>query len=274
MKRNILFYSLVILLSSCGSFVKVQKSTDYDYKYEQAKQYFIQGQYNKASLLLSEQIAMLKGSDKAEESLYMLGMCYYYEGDFETAQTYFKKYYQSYPKGVYAQESHFYSGKALYETAPDPRLDQSTTILAIGEFQSFLDVYPDTKLKDETQQMIFQLQDKLAEKELYSAKLYYDLGNYFGNCTSGGSNYQACVVTAQNALKEYPYSKRREDFSMLILRAKYGLAQQSVESKRIERFRDTVDEYYGFINDYPESKYLKEAKKIFADADRIVKNKS
>jgi outer membrane protein assembly factor BamD len=146
--------------------------------------------------------------------------------------------------------------------------------LAIGEFQSFLDNYPETPLKTQTQQMIFELQDKLIEKEYLSAKMYYDLGNYFGNCTSGGSNFQACIVTSQNALKDYPYGKRREDFAMLVLRAKYGLAQQSIETRKVERFRETIDEYYGFVNDYPESKYLKEAKKIFESAENIVNKKS
>jgi outer membrane protein assembly factor BamD len=171
-------------------------------------------------------------------------------------------------------QAHYYSGKSLYESTPDPRLDQSTTILAIGEFQSFLDNYPETPLKTQTQQMIFELQDKLIEKEYLSAKMYYDLGNYFGNCTSGGSNFQACIVTSQNALKDYPYGKRREDFAMLVLRAKYGLAQQSIETRKVERFRETIDEYYGFVNDYPESKYLKEAKKIFESAENIVNKKS
>ena len=40
------------------------------------------------------------------------------------------------------------------------------------------------------------------------------------------------------------------------------------------RYRDVVDEYYAFVNDYPESKYLKEAQKIFNDAENIVKKKN
>lgn len=51
------------------------------------------------------------------------------------------------------------------------------------------------------------------------------MGNYLGN------NYQACVITAQNALKDYPYTNLREDLSILILRAKYELAVYSVEDK-------------------------------------------
>ena len=59
-----------------------------------------------------------------------------------------------------------------------------------------------------------------------------------------------------------------------MLKAKYELARQSVEEKRITRYRDVVDEYYAFVNDYPESKYLKEAQKIFNDAENIVKKKN
>ena len=192
--------------------------------------------------------------------------------DLNTAASYFRKYYQSYPRGLYTEEARYKAGQALYEGTVDPRLDQSATLGAIGEFQNFLDYYPDTKLRDQTQTMIFALQDRLVEKEYLSAKLYYDLGDYFGNCTTGGSNYQACVVTAENAIKEYPYSPRREDFSIMILRAKAGLAHQSVEARKKERYRETIDSYYSFINEYPESKYVKEAQRIFANAQREVNN--
>ena len=80
-------------------------------------------------------------------------------------------------------------------------------------------------------------------KEYLSAKLYYNLGNYMGN------NYQSCVITAQNALKDYPYTNMREELSILILKAKYELAYYSVEEKKLERYRETVDEYYAFKNE-------------------------
>ena len=60
----------------------------------------------------------------------------------------------------------------------------------------------------------------------------------------------------------------------MILRAKYQLAQQGVEEKRLERYRDTIDEYYGFMNEYPESKYLKDAQRIFAQSEKYVNKKS
>ena len=99
-----------------------------------------------------------------------------------------------YPKGIYVEYARYYSGLSLYHETPDPRLDQSNTMEAINELQNFLDLYPYTSLKEQTQEMIYQLQDKLVEKEYLSAKLYYDLGTYMGNSLYGGSNYEACVV--------------------------------------------------------------------------------
>lgn len=261
MKKNIFIVALLAAalgLTSCGEYNKLLKSTDYEYKYEAAKSYFAKGQYNRAATLLNELIAILKGTDKAEESLYMLGMCYYNEQDYQTAAQTFIQYYQVYPRGTYTELSRFHAGKALFLDTPEPRLDQSSTYKAIDELQMFMEYYPQSAKHQEAQQMIFELQDKLVMKEYLSAKLYYNLGNYMGN------NYQSCVITAQNALKDYPYTNLREDLSILILRAKYELAVYSVEERKQERYREAVDEYYAFKNEFHESKYLKEAERIFS----------
>jgi len=157
-------------------------------------------------------------------------------------------------------------------STPEPRLDQSRTIQAITDFQTFLDLYPDSKLKPQAQQRLFDLQDKLVEKELHTAQLYYDLGTYFGNCNYGGNNYEACIITSQNALKDYPYSRLREDFAVLLMKSKFELAQQSVETKKMERFQDAEDECYGFINEYPDSKERTLAEKLIAKCKEVTKN--
>lgn len=258
MKKNILLTLLAAsLLSSCGEYNKLLKSTDYEYKYEAAKNYFAKGQYNKAATLLNELVAILKGTDKAEESLYMLGMSYYNQKDYQVAAQTFIQYYNVYPRGTFAELACFHAGKAMYLDTPEPRLDQSGTYSAIQQLQMFMEYFPESSKKEEAQNMIFQLQDKLVMKEYLAAKMYYNLGNYLGN------NYLSCVITAQNALKDYPYTNMREDISILILRAKYEMALHSIDEKRPDRYRETVDEYYAFKNEFPESKYLKEADRIF-----------
>lgn len=271
----VLFVS-VLLVSGCGEYTRIQKTQDYEYKYEAAKALYIEGKYSRASQLLGDVLAILKGTAYGEECLYMLAMCAYNSKDYESASSYFRKYYQSYPKGLYVEHARYYSGLSLYNQTPDPRLDQTYTDEAISELQQFLDLYPTTQLKEQTQNMIYLLQDKLVEKEYLAAKMYFDLGTYRGNSTFGGSNYEACIVTAQNALKDYPFAttERREELSILILRSRFQLASQSVIEKRMERFRNVIDEFYAFANDFPESKFLKEAQDLYDRADKVVKKKN
>jgi outer membrane protein assembly factor BamD len=271
-KSLIISLCAVLLLTGCSNeFNRIYKSTDYEYKYEYAKECFANGKYNRAITILQDIVTILKGTDKGQESLFMLAMSAYCAKDYETAAQYFKRYYTSYPKGTFAEMAAFYTGQSLYMSTPEPRLDQTPTVSAIAAFQEYLDLYPNAQLKEQAHARLYELQDKLVEKELYSAKLYYDLGSYFGNCTSGGSNYEACIITAQNAIKDYPYSELKEEFAILILRARYELARQSAPSKQMARYESTIDEYYGFVNEYPNSKHKAEAEKIFSKSKAATK---
>ena len=225
-------------LTSCGEYNKILKSADYEYKYEAAKSYFGKGQYTKASTLLEELITILKGTEDAQESLYMLAMAYYNQGDYITASHYFTTYYNTYPNGTYTELARFHSGKALFLDTPEPRLDQSSTYSAMTELQMFMEYFPNSPRKTDAQLMIFGLQDKLVMKDYLTAKLYYDLGTYTGNASYtadmriNGNNYLACITTAQNALKDYPYTGMREEISILLLRAKHKLGSESVLEKK------------------------------------------
>lgn len=273
--KKLFFISTIcvaLLFSSCANeFNAVYKSTNTNYRYEYAKECFFKGKYTRAITLLNDLIVVQKGTENAQESLYMLGMAQYKSGDYESAAQAFKRYIQSYPKGKYAELASYYVGESLYMCTPEPRLDQSQTVSAIASFQEFLDLFPDAKLKNSAQNRLFELQDKLVKKELYSAQLYYDLGPYFGNCTSGGNNYEACIITAENALKDYPYSSLREKFAVLVMKSKFELAEQSVEEKRLERYQDAEDECYGFINEYPDSKQRPLAEKFIKKCKEVTK---
>ena len=268
----IIIVSAMLLTGCANEFNQVYKTSDYSYKYEYAKECFMKGKYTRAVTLLQDLVTLQKGTDNAQESLYMLAMAQYLGKDYESAATTFKKYYSSYPKGVYAEMAQYYIGQSLYMSTPEPRLDQSQTVAAISAFQDYLDLFPDAKYKETAQNRLFALQDKLVQKEFYSAQLYYDLGQYFGNCTNGGNNYEACIITAQNALKDYRYTSMREKFALLIMKSKYELAQQSIEEKKFERFQDAEDECYGFINEYPDSKSKSLAEKYISKCKEVTKD--
>ena len=159
----------------------------------------------------------------------------------------------------------YYSGLSYYNDSPDPRLDQSITYKGIEELQMYLDYYPRGEKVKEAQDMIVKLQEKLVEKEFLNAMTYFNIGNYLGR-----NYFESAVITAQNALKTFPYTQRKEEFLMLILRARYKEAQESINERKGERYRNTIDEYYAYINEYPDGKYKKEAESIFNDASKYI----
>ena len=77
----------------------------------------------------------------------------------------------------------------------------------------------------------------------------------------------------RTALKDYPYTNMREGFVYPHLACQdMKWRYYSVEDKREERYREAVDEYYAFKNEFPESKYMKDADRIFKEAQKILKD--
>ena len=86
----------MMLLTGCASeFNRVYKTTDNDYKYEFAKECFARGKFTQAITLLQELVTIQKGTDNAQECLYMLAMAEYCDRDYESASETFKKYYKT-----------------------------------------------------------------------------------------------------------------------------------------------------------------------------------
>ena len=262
--RLILFFAVAIFLGSCGEYNKILKSTDRDLKYTYAKKYFEEKKYSRSIALLEEVVSFLKGTAQAEESLYLLGQSYYNSKDYLSSTQIFSTYYNTYPKGEFAEPALYYAAYGMYLDSPDPRLDQTKTYKALSEFQRYIELYPQTERAEQAKTYLFELQEKLAFKQLMAAKLYLRLGNYMGN------NYESSVITSREALKDYPYSKYAEDFQILILRARYELAENSIREVKPMRYRAVIDEYYNYKNSYPSGMFMKEADAYFNKAQGIV----
>jgi outer membrane protein assembly factor BamD len=263
--RKILFsLVLVATLFACGEYQKVLKSPDSEYKYSYAKKYFNAKQYAKSVVLLEELYTFFKGTAYAEESLYLLAQSYYGMQDYQMASQYFGIYYNTYPNGEFAELSRYYSAYGLYLDSADPRLDQTQTYKALEQLQLYMEYYPQSERAAAVQSLMFELQEKLAYKELLAARLYYNLGTYMGN------NYLSCVITSQNALKNYPYSQYREEFLFCIIRSKYELALVSVDELLQGRYREVVDEYYNYMNEFPQGKYAKQVQRYYDHVSRHI----
>ena len=257
---------LLLGFSACGEYQAILKSKDPDYKYQKALTYFNDKQYVKAQTLLDEVTSYYRGTDRSQDVLVYLSRCYMGQKNYSSAAEYYQAYIRNYPKGRYIIEARFQVGHCYYLDAPDARLDQTETKKAIEFFTQFVEFYPESPYAEQAYQEMNELYDKLAQKEFLSAKLYYNLGTYLGN------NYLSAEIIAKNALKDYPTNKYQEDLNWIILQAKYQQLINSLDSKREERARDTEDEYYSFVTQYPNSKHVAAAERIHKELNKILKN--
>ena len=248
-----------IALGSCSEYNKILKSTDRDLKYSYAKKYFEEGKYSRSVTLLEELVAFMKGTAQAEESLYLLAQSHYNSRDYFSATEVITTYYNTYKNGEYSEAALFYSEYWMYLDSPDARLDQTKTYKAIAEFQKYIERYPQTERAEQAKNYLFELQEKLAYKELLAAQLYLNLGNYMGN------NYESAVITAREAMKSYPFSIYMEEYQITILRARYEFAQRSTLQAQPERYRMVVDEYFNYTNTFPNGKYIAEAEEYYKE---------
>ena len=263
--RFLMFVLLGISLVSCSDYQKLLKSADYELKWTKANEYYEQKDYSKAIYLLEELQPIHKGTDRGEQTLFMLANAYYNSKDYISASHYFEVYYKTYPKGIFTEDCRFLSGKSAYLDSPDPRLTQEETVKAMDQLNVFLDYYPESDRKEEVTSMLTELQEKMVYKQLLNSRLYYNLGNYLGN------NYESCIITASNTLLDYPVSKYREELSFLIMKSRYMMAVHSLDVLKTDRYRAAMDEYYSYVNEYPKGEYVKEAEDILNECKKFIK---
>ncbi|MCQ2349426.1 MAG: outer membrane protein assembly factor BamD [Paludibacteraceae bacterium] len=252
--------ALMTMVSSCTSYQKMLKSDDADARFQAAKNYYLQKNYSKAAVLFESLTGAYRGQRSAEEVLYLLAKSRLGQKDYYSASQDFANYVKNFPRGEYSEEARYNIGYCLYLDLPEVELDQEATYAAVSALSDFVDYFPESQLTPQAQECLNSINEHLAYKELRNAQLYYKLGLYLGN------NYRSAIVTAENALKDYPDTKYKEEFSFIILQAKYKEASLSVAERQQERYSELVDECYRYTIEFPNSKNSAAALRIMKEA--------
>lgn len=253
----------VMLISSCGDYNKIVKSTDYEFKYKKSLEYYEGGEFVRSSTLLKELLNIYRGTSRADKVYYYYAKSQFGMKDYMMAGHYFKTLVKEFPRSEYAEESQFMVGYCFYLDSPSPRLDQQVTQNAIDAFQLFINLYPKSTRIDEANRLIIELRDKLVYKSYLSGKLYYDL-----------KNYKAAVVALTSSLKDFPDTKYREELMYMLVKARYLLAVNSIEEKKRERLSAALDEYFTFVDEFPETKHRKEVEKYHTITAKLLNYKA
>jgi outer membrane protein assembly factor BamD len=260
-RLNILFLVAVLIIAGCGKHQKLIKSTDNEAKYAAALDYYNEKDYYRALQLFQQLINVYQGTEKAEKMQFYYAYCYYYQKDNVLASYYFKRFVTNYPRSPLAEEAMFMNAYCYYLDSPASSLDQTNTYTAIKELQLFINLYPQSARVAEATRLIDDLRAKLQRKDLDIATLYLKM-----------KLYEAAIYSYKNVLKDYPDSEYKEEILYSILKSNFNFAENSIPSKQDERYQSALDAYNELVFQYPETKYMKEAKAMNRDiTDHIEK---
>ena len=249
-----IFLIFLLISASCSKFRKIQKSGDWEVKYEAALKYYEEGEYYKASVLLEEVIPIIRGSKKAEKAQFYFAYSYYHQKQYILASHYFETFFRTYSRSEFAQEAMFMHAYSLYLQSPGYNLDQTSTYDAVQAMQNFLNKFPESEFRKQGTDIIDELQRKLENKAYQNAKQYHKL-----------RRYKAALIAFQNFRNDFPDSRLVEEINFLQIDAQYNLANASITKKKKERFHETIELYEDFVDTYPESEFAKEAENIYED---------
>ena len=250
-----LLFLLLLTFISCSNYNKVLKSNDYKLKKQTAIELYNKKDYQRAYPLFEELVAVTRGTANAEDMYFYYCYCNYYLDDLISAGYHFQQFAKTYPSSPKAEEASYMNAYCYYLGSPDFTLDQTNSIKAIQEMQLFINQYPNSTRIQECNDLIDKLRDKLEKKAFESAMLYYQM-----------MDYKAASMSFKNMLADYPNSQFKEEAMFTVVKANYLLAENSVENKKMERYKSTLDDYNAFINKFAAGKYADQAKEVYDKA--------
>ncbi|MEQ8905950.1 outer membrane protein assembly factor BamD [Ekhidna sp.] len=260
MREIRILFLLIVAVSTvgCSKFRKIQKSGDWNVKYEAAIAYYEKKDYHRAITLFEDILPIIRGTEEAELGNFYLAYSYYHQKQYILSAHHFDEFVKIYGRSEYAMEAAYMHAYSLYLQSPDYQLDQTVTYEAVAAMQNFINKYPSSEYAPEADRVIDDMQEKLEKKAYEQCKLYYKLRKLRG--------YKAPLVVYDNFADDFPDSDYNEEIAYLRIETAFDYAKESIYSKQKERFQNTIDYYLTFIDKYPNSKYIKDAEKFYSES--------
>ncbi len=266
MFKNKLNLSLSVLLlimiafAGCKSkYEKLRASNDTAKKYREAVRLYEKKDYSKALGLFDDLVTKYRGTAEAEDLSYYFAYTHYKLRDYTTARYHFKTFADTYASSQRAEECRFMAAYCFYLESPAYSLDQDNTIKAIEALQLFINLYPKSERVAEASKLISNLRDKLETKSYANAKLFLDIGDF-----------KSAVIAFRNSARDFPDTKYAEEMEFLTIKAQALYAKASFEIKQEVRYNEAIQMYNEFVQNYPSSKYLKNAEEIKKNSEKAI----
>ncbi|NCT09416.1 MAG: outer membrane protein assembly factor BamD [Flavobacteriia bacterium] len=256
--KNLAFLAFVsLLLFSCGEYQKVLNKGTVEDQYKMAVKMYETKKFAKAIQLFEKVTPAYRGKPQMERIQFMVAQSNFNEKNYQNAGYYFDRFAKNYPSSSKLEEASFASALSYKLASPEFSKDPTDTNKALDAFQSFINAFPTSEKIDEANQHYKELRYKLQKKYFEIAKTYYTTADY------DLRNYKAAIQAFDNLLSDYLGSEFKEEALLYRLKAAHDFVLKSYDRRKPERIKDALEAYDKLIRNYPESKYLDEAKKMY-----------
>lgn len=196
--RLVLVVLAVASLCACGG-GKLKANLTTEERLAYAEKLFDKGDHLDAQTQLRINILNAPGSTVVDRAQFLLAECHFKMKEYILAAAEYEKLVRLYPRSDFLDDAQYKIGLCYYELSPKPDLDQKYTVMAINEFQRFLEDFPDSPLAADVSAKLERARDKLARKEYNTATLYRRM-----------AFYESALISYEDVLSRYYDTKMAE----------------------------------------------------------------
>ena len=240
---------------SCANKELIKPGEPIDSAYEKSIAFYEKEMYSDAAYGFDLVTRMGRGTTYAKEAQFLLAESYFKNKQYLLAASEYERYISYYPQDQRRQEVEFNRALSYYQQSPRYRLDQGPTMRAIELFQLFNNNYPNSPFINESAQKIDELRNKLARKTYESGQFYLRT-----------LRYKAATIYFDQTIDLYPETWWAESALLKIIETYVSYAQQSIQSKQLERYNLAVENYEKFLQLFPQSILRSEAESYYLQA--------
>ena len=251
---------VVLLLAGCAGTGPLRHDSAEE-AYKKGLQQFERGNYSQAIRYFQAVFNYGRSNEWADDAQFHLGRAYYQNEKYILAANAFNRFRTLYRQDERTEEAAYRRALAYYQLSPAYQMDQSKTQRAIEFFQVFMDEYPNSEFREEAQQRIQQLREKLAHKQYEAAQQYAQRGLY-----------EAAALQYEGVFDQYPDTKWADNGLLGAVRSYMQYSELSVEGRKDERLQLAIDNYRRLVQLFPDSPLLKEAESLYEEAQSRLNN--
>ncbi len=252
MRLFLILITASIVFVSCRSKDLIRPGDTLEVAYEKAMSQFENENYSEAARAFDIVISIGRGTDIGQDAQFYLAESYFRQRRYLLAASEYSRYVQFHSNSPRRETAELREALSYYHLSPRYKLDQNYTQRAIERFRLFNDRYPNSENFTEVAGYIEELRSKLARRDFNAAEFYMRTNRY-----NSAAIYFGLVID------NYPESLWAERSLVNQIEAYILFAENSVERRQEERFRQALQSYSTYLQLFPQGEHRSRAEDLY-----------